>query len=48
MKRPLIADRGLALALGMVAFGVGAVLLYDAYEGRGRSTPRLLRPFTFW
>lgn len=47
-KRPIVADRRVALALGVALFVGGALLLHDAYEGRGRNTPALLRPFTFW
>lgn len=38
-RRPLLPDRRHAL-WGGVAFSVlGAVLLWDAYEGRGRERP---------
>lgn len=33
---------------GIVFFLLGAWFLYQAYDGRGRDTPKILRPFTFW
>lgn len=47
-KRPIIADRRTAVVVGLALFVAGAIVLHDAYEGRGRDTPALLRPFTFW
>ncbi|MFL6144518.1 MAG: hypothetical protein ACJ72N_21980 [Labedaea sp.] len=38
-RRPLVHDRELALCLGLAAYVVGAVLLWDAFEGRGRGKP---------
>lgn len=43
-----IADQRAEVAAGVLAFLIGAVLLHDAYEGRGRDQPRLMRPFSFW
>lgn len=48
MTRPLVANRAVALYGGLVLFVAGAVLLHDAYEGRGRQTPLVMRPFTWW
>jgi hypothetical protein len=48
LRKPLIRDQRTCLVLGLVLFVLGAKLLHDAYEGRGRSAPLLLRPFTFW
>jgi len=48
MKGHLIANRKTEAALGLAAFGLGALLLWDAYDRRGISTPRLMRPFSFW
>jgi hypothetical protein len=48
MSRPLVADRRVALWAGIALFVGGAILMRDAYEGRGRDTPLILRPFTFW
>lgn len=45
---PLVADQGTAIALGLAAFRVGWLLLWDAWEGRGRPTPPVMRPFTWW
>lgn len=47
-RRPLVADKTTAVVIGLVALGVGFALLYDAYEGRGGQTPRLLRWVTWW
>lgn len=44
----LIENRGAEIALGLVLFAGGALLLRDAYEGRGREVPVFARPFTFW
>ena len=38
-KRPLVRDRQTALMLGATAYVVGAVLLWDAFEGRGKGKP---------
>jgi hypothetical protein len=48
MRRPLIRDQSTAIAAGLALFAAGAYLLWDAWEGRGATTPRLLRPITFW
>jgi hypothetical protein len=46
--RPVVADHRLGVALGLGCFLLGWGFLYDAYDGRGRDQPRLLRPFTWW
>lgn len=38
-RGPLVKDRKLALYLGVAAYVVGSVLLYDAYEARGKGRP---------
>jgi hypothetical protein len=38
-RRPVVADRRTAQLAGVGFFCLGAFLLYDAYEGRGRSRP---------
>lgn len=48
MRRPFVKDQTAAVVGGLLLFGLGALLLYDAYERRGQRTPRLLRPVTFW
>jgi len=48
VKGHLIANRRTEACLGLAAFAAGAVLLWDAYDRRGLSTPRWARPFTFW
>lgn len=47
-RRRLFKDQSTAVLVGLVLFGVGALVLHDAYEGRGKSTPLVLRPFTWW
>lgn len=42
-SRPVIANRDLALWGGVVMLVVGSWLLYDAYEGRGRTRPFVTR-----
>lgn len=39
MKRPLVADRDLALYGGLALTLGGMLLLHDAWEGRGRPRP---------
>jgi hypothetical protein len=48
LPRPLIKNWKVAVVGGLVLFAAGAILLHDAYEGRGRKPPGILRPFTFW
>jgi hypothetical protein len=31
--------------VGLALFAVGAFLVWDSYEGKGRPTPLVLRPF---
>lgn len=38
-RRPLVRDRRTALMLGVAAYVAGFVLLYDAYEHRGKGRP---------
>lgn len=38
-KGPMIRDRNTALLGGIVLLVAGSVLLYDAYEARGRTRP---------
>lgn len=47
-RRPFVKNQSAAKWWGFGLFLVGAFLLYDAYERRGVSTPRWLRPITFW
>lgn len=39
MSRHLIKDRNTELLVGVAALVLGAYLLHDAYEGRGRTRP---------
>jgi hypothetical protein len=49
MLRPrLTSNPDMAIVLGVGAFVLGAFCLYDAFEGRGRKAPLLLRPFLPW
>jgi hypothetical protein len=43
-----IADPRLETAAGLLALGIAAVLLHDAYERRAREQPIWLRPFSWW
>lgn len=47
-KRPVIGDPRLALLVGLAAYAFGSWCLYDAFEGRGKRTPMVLRPITWW
>lgn len=44
-RKPLIGNARSEAMLGLVVFGVGVYLLWDAYEGHGKNTPAILRPF---
>jgi|HubBroStandDraft_3_1064219.scaffolds.fasta_scaffold1514155_2 hypothetical protein len=44
----LIRSRRTEVLAGLAFFGLGALLLRDAYDQRGVQTPVFLRPFTFW
>lgn len=48
MKTPYFRKPETAVALGVAFFLAGWWCLYDAYDGRGRDTPKILRPFTWW
>jgi hypothetical protein len=39
VSRPLVADKRLALMLGVAFYVAGSVLLWDAYEARGSGRP---------
>lgn len=43
-RRPMIANQGTAIAVGIALFGASCYVLWDAWEGRGAKTPALLRP----
>lgn len=47
-RKPLIADFTTCLVVGLLVFALGGLLLHDAYEGRGKQAPLILRPFTWW
>jgi len=47
-RRPFVRDHVLGVVLGLGCFAAGWALLWDAYDGRGRAQPRILRPFTWW
>ena len=42
-RKPVIPDRRTAQLAGVALVTLGAFLLYDAYEARGRSRPFLMR-----
>lgn len=42
-NRPTIPDRRTAQLGGVLLVCLGSWMLYDAYEGRGRSRPFMLR-----
>lgn len=44
-RRPWIKNPTAAVLIGLLVFIIGAVILYDAYERRGRRPPPILRPF---
>lgn len=48
MTAPAIRSQRTAIVVGLAGFGVGWWGLWQAFEGRGRPTPRPLRPFTWW
>lgn len=43
MTRPIVPDRQAAQLLGVTFVCVGAWLLYDAYDARGRQRPFWLK-----
>ena len=43
MSRPVVPDRRAAQLAGLAFVGLGAWLLYDAYEARGRTRPFVMR-----
>lgn len=47
-RRVLIANPTTAVVVGLALFLLGSLILHDAYEGRGRKAPLLMRPFTWW
>lgn len=47
-RRHLIRNRDVEILAGLGALVLAAMLLKDAFEGRGHDQPRLLRPFSFW
>lgn len=42
-RRPVVADRRIALWGGLGLIASGTWLIYQAYEGRGRTRPFLVR-----
>lgn len=49
MKMPrLFKDQRTAVVLGAALFLAGSACLYDAWEGRGRKTPSVARPFVWF
>lgn len=48
MPKPMFRNRSTAVWVGVALFLAGSWCLYDAYERRGGTTPRAMRPFTWW
>lgn len=48
MRRPLFHDQTTAVLAGSLFLAAGFACWYDAWEGRGGQTPRLLRWLTWW
>lgn len=48
MGRPWFKSSTTAAVTGVILFAAGWACFYDAYDGRGRDQPKLLRPFTWW
>lgn len=42
-RGPVVPDRQMAVLRGVAFVCVGAFLLYDAYDARGRSRPFLMK-----
>lgn len=42
-RKHVVANARHSAVLGLVLMGAGAWLLYDAYEGRGRERPFVMR-----
>lgn len=42
-RKPIVADRRLALYGGILAYLIGSVLIWDAYERRGKDRPFMFR-----
>jgi hypothetical protein len=40
--------QGMEVGMGLLLFVIGSWFLYQAYDGRGRDQPKILRPFSFW
>lgn len=47
-KGHFIENRTTEMILGLVLFVVGAFLLYDAFDGRGKKLPWLANAITPW
>lgn len=47
-RKPIIPSQAVAIGLGVAFVGLGFVLLYDAFEGRGLRKPWPLGPFLPW
>lgn len=47
-RRHIIEDRRTEIAVGVVAFLAGSLLIRDAYDKRGQDVPWFARPLTWW
>jgi hypothetical protein len=44
-RRPWVANKTTAVAVGLLLFVAGMLLLYDAYDRRGGRAPWIIRAF---
>lgn len=47
-RQPLVRSQALAACGGVAALAVAAILLRDAWEGRGLNPPWPVRAVSFW
>ncbi len=48
MKHPFFKSSNTAFAVGAAFFLAGWWCWYDAFDGRGKDQPKVIRPFTWW
>lgn len=48
MPKHLMRNRRAEVVAGFALFGLGALLLRDAYDRRNVDQPWFMRPFSFW
>lgn len=42
-RKPIVGDRQTAIVMGLAAYALGTLLLWDAYEHRGKDRPFIFR-----